>query len=252
MINPMDLTGRKILVTGASSGIGRECCVALSEVGASVILSARNEARLKETVCVMSGGGHVVEPFELNQTDEISTWMKQLAEKGGALSGVVHCAGSQLTLPLKTSRSSQFEELYRLNLIAGAMLLKGLRQKGVSTKPAAAVLLSSITGLIGVSCVSAYSASKGAVASLVRSLSVELAAEGIRVNAVAPGYVNTAMYDKFQSALSAEQLQRLQSLHPLGVGTPRDVANAVVFLLANTGRWITGTTLVVDGGYTAQ
>lgn len=248
----MDLTDRRYLVTGASSGIGRECCVALSNLGARLVLVARNEDRLNETASVLSGIGHVVASFDLNQTDNISNWMKQLVEKGGLLSGIVHCAGAQMTLPLKATGSFQFEDLYRVNLIAGAMLIKGLRQKGVPTRPAAAILLSSIRALIGDSCVSAYAASKGAVSSLVRSLAVELAAEGIRVNAIAPGYVKTAMADQLQRTLSEDQLRRIEALHPLGMGTPRDVANAVGFLLADTGRWITGTTLVVDGGYTAQ
>ena len=248
----MNLTGRRILVTGASFGIGRECCVALSELGARLVLVARNEERLNETKSWLTGEGHVAQLFDLNSTDDIPYLMKQIAEKGGALAGVAHCAGSQLTLPLKSSHSSQYEDIYRLNLIAGAMLVKGLRQKGVSTKPAAAVLISSIRALTGDSCISAYAASKGAVVSMVRSLAVELAAEEVRVNCVAPGYVKTAMTEEFKRALSDEQYQRLELLHPLGVGRPRDVANAVAFLLADTGRWITGTTLVVDGGFTAQ
>jgi NAD(P)-dependent dehydrogenase (short-subunit alcohol dehydrogenase family) len=252
MTDPMNLYKRRILVTGATSGIGRECSVALSELGANITLVARNKEKLRELKQNMSGKSHSIEPFDLNRTDEICDWLGEIAKKDGPFGGITHCAGIQVTLPLKTERSSHFESTYRLNLIAGAMLIKAFRQRGVSIKPASVVLVSSIHALIGDSCISAYAASKGAVCSMVRSLAVELAAEEIRINAVAPGYVKTTMTDNMSTFLTSEQFTRLEKLHPLGMGTPRDVANAIAFLLADTGRWITGTTLVVDGGYTAK
>ena len=112
--------------------------------------------------------------------------------------------------------------------------------------------MSSVMGIVGQPGIAAYSASKGAVMALCKSLALELAHHEIRINCVAPAVVMTEMSTKFHQQLTPEQVARIESMHPLGIGTPRDVANAVAFLLADTGRWITGSTLVVDGGYLAQ
>lgn len=248
----MNLTGRRVLVTGASSGIGRATAVLLSQLGAKLVLVARNEEQLQQTASLLNGGEHLIKPYDLAKSGGIPEWMKELSGDIGALNGLVHSAGIQLMRPIRFQSQEEVEETFRINVTAGVQLIKGFRQKGVCSRPSSIVLLSSVMGLVGQSGLSTYAASKAAVLSLARSLAVELASEGIRVNAVAPGQVRTEMAKKIQQTLSAEQFAKIEAMHPLGLGEPEDVANAVAFLLADTARWITGSTLVVDGGYTAQ
>ncbi len=252
MLDSTALADRTILVTGASSGIGRATCVVLNRLGARIIAVGRDEHRLIETVGQLDSSGHLVRPFDLTQVDEIPQWMKLLAENHGSLRGVVHCAGLHLARPLQMLKPHAIQELMQVNVTAGLMLAKGLRQRGVHAAPASIVFLSSVMGRVGQAGVSAYCATKGAVDAMTRSLALELAPQGIRVNCVAPGQVETEMAEQQKQTLTAEQFDRIKALHPLGLGRPEDVASAIAFLLADTSRWITGSTLTVDGGYTAH
>lgn len=252
MTNPMDLTGRTVLVTGASSGIGRGCAIVAAELGAKVVLTGRSQERLEETREQMSGASHAVVPFDLERVDDISGWMKEVASREGTLSGVVHAAGAQVTLPLRATTSTQVDGLFRINVTSGLMLAKGLRQKGVVADKASVVFIASIYAFTSKPAIAIYSGTKGALVSMTRSLALELARESIRVNCIAPGLVPSAIAAEMESMMTAEQFAEVQRSHPIGVGTPRDVGNAAAFLMADSGRWITGTTLVIDGGYTAQ
>lgn len=246
------LSGKTVLLTGASSGIGRATAVVLSRLGAKVLLVARSEAGLAETRSQMVDGEHVVCPFDLNEIDAIPDWLKQLGKTHGAISGLVHSAGIHATRPVRFQSSAQLDEVMRVNFTAAMQLAKGFRQRGVCTNPSSLVFISSVMGLVGQAGVSAYVASKGALVAVARSLALELAPEGIRVNCVAPGQVESPMANAQQETLTAEQQQAIAAMHPLGIGQPEDVGNAIAFLLSNASRWITGTTLVVDGGYTAH
>lgn len=252
MINPMDLVNRTILVTGASSGIGRETAVLLSKLGACLILVGRNEEQLIKTRSLLDGTEHHISVFDLSNCDKILHWIKDISSETGPLHGLVHSAGVQFTRPLRIMNGENFEELMRVNVTAAMFLAKAFRQKGVFVPGGSLVYLSSVMGLVGQSGQSAYSASKGALISLAKSLALELSRENIRVNCIAPAMVNTEMSDKMFEQLTPEQVSQIKSMHPLGLGQPSDVANAIAFLLADTARWITGTTLVVDGGYTAH
>ncbi len=252
MINPMDLSGQTILVTGASSGIGRETCVLLSQLGAKLILVARNEERLEQTKSLLDGDDHRVEPFDLADVDSIPRWLKVVGKEDGPLDGLVHSAGVQVTRTLQFLSSKNIDDVMQVNFTAAVILAKGFRQRGVSAPSSSIALISSVMGLVGQPAVAAYAASKGALIALTKSLALELAGEGIRVNCVAPGQVRTEMTQMMAQSLTEEQYAAIEAHHPLGIGEPIDVANAVAFLLADTGRWITGSTLVVDGGYTAH
>ena len=252
MLNPLDITGRTILVTGASSGIGRETAILLSRLGARVILVARSQEKLEQTLAQLEGTGHAVEPFDLSQYEGIPQWMKGLAGMHGVLDGLVHSAGVTMTVPLKTLDATQVEQLWRINIFASLWLAKGYRQRGVNRGGGSIVLLGAGAGLVGVTALSAYSASKGGVTATTRSMAMELARENIRVNSVAPGYVKTEMTEDFEKGMTVEQVAAIVASHPLGLGEAIDVANSIVFLLSPAARWITGITLVVDGGVTAQ
>jgi NAD(P)-dependent dehydrogenase (short-subunit alcohol dehydrogenase family) len=250
-INPMDLTGRTILVTGASSGIGRETALLLSQLNARLILVARNRDRLERTQAELEGAGHRVEPFDVTALDAVPGWIKDLASRSGPLHGVVHSAGVYGVFPLRILTASKLEEILRVNLSAALMLAKGFRQKGCHADGGSLVLLSSVAGLVGHAGLSAYAASKSALFGATKSLAMELAREGIRVNCVAPGLVATEMSAQVEAQTPGE-ITAVESAHPLGVGRPRDVANGIAFLLSDAARWITGATITIDGGYTAH
>ncbi len=246
------LAGQTVLVTGASSGIGRAASQALAERGGRIILVGRDEARLQETAATLPGSGHAVEAFDLLNFEGLTAWMKELVSRHGALSGLVHSAGVFALQPARMSTVKTWEKVFKVNVLAAGQLMAAFRQPGNAAKPAQVVLVSSVAGLAGEPGISAYSASKGAIVSLTRSLAMELAADGVRVNCVAPGQVATPMMEQSQKFLSPEQVAAIAANHPLGIGQPEDVANAIAFLMMPSSRWITGTTLVVDGGYTAH
>jgi NAD(P)-dependent dehydrogenase (short-subunit alcohol dehydrogenase family) len=140
----------------------------------------------------------------------------------------------------------------QLNVFAAMALAKGLRQKGVMANSASIVWLSSVAALVGQPGVSPYAASKGALLAMCKSLALELAKEQIRINCVVPAMVQTPMAEKLFAMMTPEQVAKIELAHPLGIGQPEDVANAIAFLLSDAAKWITGSSLVVDGGYTAQ
>lgn len=252
MINPLDLSGKRILITGASSGIGRETCVLLSELGARVVLVARRKKLLEETLSMMQGDGHFVRPYDLTQIDSIPIWLRETALEMGTLHGLVHSAGIQRPLAIRSVDRAALDETMTINFAAGYSLARGFRHSTVHAESSSVVFLSSVAGLIGISGNSTYSASKGALIALTKTLALELKRDNIRVNCVAPGLVETQLVEHAVKNYTGEQYEAIKAMHPLGIGQPRDVAYAIAFLLADTGRWITGTTLVVDGGYTAQ
>lgn len=250
--NPLDLSGSNVLVTGASSGIGRETAILLSSLNARVILAGRNRERLHETFTRMMGEGHRMEVFDLAALDQIPNWVKTLAAETGPLNGIVHAAGKQATLPVRLLTPQSIDDLMRTNVHSAFMLVRALCQKGCRTAASSVVLVSSVMGYTGKPGISVYGATKAALVGLTRSLALELARDRIRINCVAPGFVQSEMLRGLREILTPEQFSAIEDAHPLGLGEPRDVAHAVAFLLADTGRWITGSTLFVDGGYSAQ
>lgn len=252
--NPMDLTGRAVLVTGASSGLGRTTAILVSRLGGRVLLVARNVERLEETQRCLQGDGHAMLNFDLSETDHISEMVAEQAAKFGPFAGVVHAAGLVLLKPLRVCRPSDYESLYRINVVAAAQLLRGLtvQRDLVSTEGCSVVIVGSVMSILGKAGLGAYAASKAAVLGLVRTAALELARDGIRVNAVIPGQFQSEMADRTNSQLSPEHVADIHAMHPLGMGRVEDVANAIAFLLADSGRWITGSGLVVDGGYSIE
>ncbi|HEY7392347.1 MAG TPA: SDR family oxidoreductase [Bryobacteraceae bacterium] len=253
MDNPLDLTGKTILVTGASAGIGRCTAVLLSRLGARVVLSGRDVGRLRQTAGEMDGEGHHVAALDLANPNEIAAWIAELAQVVGPLSGIAHCAGVAATMPLRFLSLKQLDDVMRVNFYSAVLLTKEFARKRIHERNASLVFVASIAGMRGKRARSIYGASKGALIAFAKSAAIELANEGIRVNCVAPSYVHTDMYERIGDLMTPEQLQDcVERTQPLGLGTPLDVANAIAFLLADTGKWITGSVLAVDGGYTAQ
>jgi len=253
MHNPLDLSGRRLLVTGAASGIGRATAVLASRLSGSVAVVDQDAKGLQETFALLEGIGHTQRVWDLRDLASIPQWMTELAEKWGRLHGLVHAAGVPCVAPLRLLEPDAYRDAFAVNTEAALALARSFpRRRIYAGEKGSIVFISSVMALVGSPSVSAYSLCKGALIGMARSAALELAPQQIRVNCVAPGFVRTPMYDKVAKFWDPETEKRMLSLHPLGWGEPEDIANAIAFLLADTGRWITGTVLVVDGGYTAQ
>ena len=251
-MNPLDLTSRTVMVTGASNGIGRATSIYLSRLGARIVAVGRNQARLDATITALEGSQHRSYALDLNDIEALPKWMKTVADEVGPLYGLVHSAGIAMTRPLRVQTYSDYSAIMRINLDAAVMLTKGFRQKGVRDESGGSIVyLSSVAAFTAQSGIAAYASSKGALISLARTLGRELAADKVRVNCVCPGHVRTDMAAQTHETLPEEQYKALMSRHALGMGTPEDVAYAIAFLLAPAAKWITCTALVIDGGYSA-
>lgn len=249
--NPLSLSGKRILVTGASSGLGREASIVLSKLGATIALVARNADRLQETLSKLKGTGHRIYPFDLQLMDEITPLLKCVAGETGPLTGLFHAAGIAPVLSIKVVRERTIIPAFQTSIFASLMLAKGFCQKGVKDESCSSslVFMSSVSGLTGTFGLSVYSASKAAVDGAVRSLAVELAGRQIRVNSIAAGMVQTEMHNTITKEMTQERLKERERQHPLGFGEPSDVALAAAYLLSDASKWITGTTMIVDGGF---
>lgn len=251
-LQPMSLEGKRILVTGASSGIGRVIAIVLDSLGANVILMGRDAGRLQEAASQLTKPALGIVSFELADLDAVPDQVKQIAKAHGALDGMVHSAGIAQTIPLKILKFSDFESIMKVNTESAIALVKGFRQRGVNNPGSSIVLLSSISGITGTAGLINYGTSKGALITATKSMAVELARDGIRINCVCPGMVPTPLHALAVQGLTEEQTKKSEEAHPLGLGRSEDVAYCSAFLLAETGRWITGTNVVIDGGYAAR
>jgi NAD(P)-dependent dehydrogenase (short-subunit alcohol dehydrogenase family) len=242
-----------VIVTGASSGLGRATAVCLARQGARVVLVARDEKRLGETAAMLDGSEHRILQMDLRQADGIGPAITDLRHDIGPIYGLCHAAGNVETRPLSSNKVSVVESMLEVNLVAGLELARAVCRRNVM-EPAGGslVFISSIYSQVGMPGQISYCAAKGAVNSAVRAMAIELARRSIRVNSVSPGLVMTEMAEGALSLLSNDHVQQLHAAHPLGIGTPEDVARAATFLLAPGTKWITGTDLVIDGGFTAQ
>lgn len=247
--NPMDMTGRTVLVTGASSGIGQSLAILLSRVGARVVISGRDHDRLNHTLQLMSGSGHLGSVFDLAQPENISDWLQAICSDIGPLAGVAHCAGMIGTRPLKAVSLEFIQHVIQVNLVSCMMMAQAFRLKTCHQPNSSLVFIASTAALKSAPGNSIYAASKGGIIALTKSLGLELLRDGMRVNCVAPAMVDTPMSEHFKNTVTDTNFQKVIDMHPLGLGHPDDVAGAIVYLLADTGRWITGSTLCVDGGF---
>lgn len=249
-----DLSGRHILVTGAASGIGRQTAITLAQFGAILTLMSRRADQLQETISLLpSAEQHAAVVQDVTQYDALEEVISAAVQRAGGFSGFVHCAGMEMTKPLAMLKPQNYEEVFAVNVIAGCELAKILsKKKYAAGVPSSFVFLSSIVSTVGQPAKIAYSSSKGALLAGVKSMALELAAKQIRVNAISPAVIETEMSIQWMMHLSPEEKERMVKQHPLGLGSTADVANACLFLLSDAARWITGTNLIVDGGYSAQ
>lgn len=249
MKTPFDLSDRKILVVGASAGIGRATAVLLAKLGARTVLNGRDTGRLESLLADLPGTGHSIAAFDVSNLDQVPAWMKNEVCAEGPLDGLVHCAGVQTTLPVRSFTQAHFDRVMHTNLGSALALARGFRQKGCSRQGASLVLVASIGGFLGQPGNIVYGASKAGLMSAARGLSMELLREGIRVNSVAPAMVETQMSRKAFDEMGEAAKQSILGRHPMGMGQPDDVAAPIAFLLSDASRWMTGACLTVDGGH---
>ncbi len=248
------LKNRLIIISGASSGIGHACAVACAKRGARLALFGRNDQRLSDVVMELEGEGHEFFSFDITITEKLEAVLNKIYQKMGSIDGFIHSAGIQKTLPLKLTNSKVFLEQYQVNVIAGFDVCRILqRKKYWNIQEASIVFIASINGVIGAGAQVAYSASKGAIISGVRSLAVELSSQKIRVNSISPGMVErTQMTESIVNMLSSEWEIRNKAEYPLGWVEAEDVANTAVFLLSQASKRITGSNIIVDGGFSIK
>jgi NAD(P)-dependent dehydrogenase (short-subunit alcohol dehydrogenase family) len=253
MHNPLNLTGRRILITGAASGIGRATAILVSRLAGCVAGVDQNREGLAEAMSALEGDGHTCHACDLRDLSSVAHWMTNLAEQTGPLHGLVHAAGLPCTAPLRVLEPDVYRDVWTVNTEAALALVRAFQSRKVyAGDHGSIVLISSVMAIVGSPTIVGYSMSKAALIGMARSMALELAPKHIRVNCVAPGFVRTPMYSRVVGFWDAEQETRITALHPLGLGDPEDVANAIAFLLADASRWITGSVLTIDGGYTAQ
>ena len=246
MFNPFSLEGKTILITGASSGIGKATAVECSKLGARVFITARNEERLKETLGLMDGQRH--EMILADQT--IEEQVLSMVEQIPLLNGVVLCAGKGMTSPFSFSTREKYDEIFNINFFAPVELLRLLVKKKKLQKESSVVFVSSIGGNGSYSLGNGvYGASKAAICSTMKFCARELAPKKIRVNSVNPGMVNTQLIQ--DGAISEEQHKIDMEKYPLKrYGEPEDIAYGIIYLLSDASSWVTGHSLVIDGGIT--
>ena len=252
MFNPFTLKEKTIIVTGASSGIGRQCAIDCSKMGAKVILIARNQERLEETLGSLDNNDHQVYSYDLTQIDGIKDLVNEIVSSNGKINGLIHAAGIEITKPIKLLEPCDFEMIYRTNNLSGFELMRQLSSIKNMNKGGSIIFISSITAIIGRSGVAAYAASKGAMISATKTFALELAKRQIRVNCISPGTILTPMMQKYLNDLDEISRQKRVDGFPLGLGETTDISNACIYLLSDASRWITGQNIIIDGGYTIK
>lgn len=245
--------GKTIVVSGASSGIGRAVAVRLAQEGAGLVLIGRNRERLEETARQAANGNCRLLELDLSRHDAIMPAIQEVSAAIGRLYGLCHAAGTVETLSLSGTTPEKLQTMMQVNYLGGVELARAICRREILEEDGGSILfISGVYAIIGKPGQIAYSGSKGAVTSAARAMAIEVARRRIRVNVLSPGMVRTEMTEKAFSRLTAAQIRDLEDSHPLGFGSPQDVAHAAAFLLSPESRWITATNLVVDGGCSAQ
>lgn len=248
MYNPFSLKGKTILITGASSGIGKATAIECSKMGARIIACGRNENRLNETVSLLDGPGHSLFCGDLSEDFALNS----LVESIGAIDGAVLAASETLVLPVLFSTRKKFEKIYNNNLFPNVELLR-LLVKGKKLKCESSVVYIVAVGGTTVFApgLSIYGSAKAALNAFVKYSAVELAPKKIRVNGISPGSVLTPMV--YEGNVSDEQLESSINDIPMKRwGKPEDIAKGAIYLLSDAASWVTGHTLNIDGGLSAK
>lgn len=247
-MNPFSLASKTVLVTGASSGIGRGVAIACAQMGAAVILNGRNRERLEETLSMMEGTNHTIMVADLSSQEKLESLSASVPE----LQGWVNSAGIPKISSIKHFDRENVEDIFNVNTISTMLLLSLLLKKKKLKRGASVIFISAVTGaFVGSKGDTSYCATKGAVNGFMKGAALELAPQGIRINSINPGLVPTNILN-LANGIAGEEYHKEVMLekYPLKrLGTPEDIANGAIYLLSDAASWITGINLVIDGGY---
>lgn len=244
--NPFSLEGKTIMITGASSGIGKTTAIECSKMGAKVVITGRDQKRLQETYKKLVGHGHLYIEADLIEESHLNNLVGNLPQ----LDGILFSAGLVKTLPFQFINRADLTMILNINFMAPVLLSQKLIKAKKIKSEGSIVFISSIEGpIITHIGNSMYSASKGAISAVVKSMALELASKKVRVNSVCPGMIKTSLIHT--DAITEEQLESELKRYPLKrYGEPEEIAFAAIYLLSGASSWITGTNLVIDGGFT--
>jgi NAD(P)-dependent dehydrogenase (short-subunit alcohol dehydrogenase family) len=252
MFKLVDLSNKHIVITGASSGIGREVALLVNKLGAKVSLIGRKKDLLESLIQDLQGGENQFYEFDVTNFNDIDNLVSRIVATNGLIDGFVHSAGIEMTRPLKMLKIEHYREVFDINTISALEITKSITKNTNISTNASIIYISSIVAILGQPGKTAYSASKGALIAAAKCLALELAPKGIRVNTILPALVETDMSSKVLASLSEEGKNNILKMHPLGFGMPIDIANSAAFLLSSAARWITGSEFLIDGGYSAS
>ena len=246
MYNPFSLHDKTILVTGSSSGIGKAVAIECSRMGANLVITGRNEQRLEETYNQLDNGNHRKIIADIRFYDQIEMIISLMDE----VDGIVHCAGIADPVPFQFVNRTKLNEIFEINFFGPSLLTQAILKKKILRKNASIVFISSISGVFcSYVAGSIYSSTKGAINGLIKGMALDLAPKGIRVNSVCPAMIETKILE--DGRVTQEQLDEDKRRYPMKrYGKPEEVAHAVIYLLSDASAWITGTNLLIDGGYT--
>ncbi|MGE5424449.1 MAG: SDR family NAD(P)-dependent oxidoreductase [Syntrophothermus sp.] len=248
-MNAFELTGKTILVTGASSGMGKQTAITASEYGARVVITGRNAKRLDETYKLLHGEGHMQLLADLTSEDEINRLVAELP----MLNGIVYSTGISDLSPARFISRKVIARTFQISFEASVLLMAGiLGKKKLIKGPSSIVFISSLSTRFAFIGGAMYISAKAALEAYARVLALELAPRGTRVNCVAPAFVRTPMLDETAESSSQQVVDKIEKLQLLGFGDPVDVANTIVFFLSDASKWISSQSLVLGGGLNVQ
>lgn len=242
---------KKILVTGATSGIGLALCESLINNSFTVIAIGRDESKIAHLKEHYHPDSFSFESLDLNNFENYNSFFDKHLENL-KFDGFVHCAGMEETLPLSLYTPDRMQAIFNINVFSGVELLRYFSKKKYSNDGASVVFISSVMAELGQPGKIGYCATKSAILGIVKSAALEFSKRKFRVNAIAPGVVNTPMTQKLFGLIDDENINRIKEMHPLGIGEVEDVIPIISFLLSENSKWITGQNIIVDGGYSIQ